>query len=249
MHTLHFRRLGFKSRREGLIIGTKPELQRVIRALLNERRNSSELLASDIERESMHQHMTARYPGVASDTEGSSINYALKPSKWSRHRMKAVAVRWHEELHLLFGQVAGRYGEYARRRLIANLVLSLPSGYRKELNQFLSFLNKSYSAIRNPMRDTHEEVITNLFHYLNTQHDRCRVRDYFDMTREESRAFHKRMRDMGRYLQAAAEVATPNWLFVYRPWALRATIEPGVQLTFRTGPGNRIGPWAGKMHW
>lgn len=249
MHTLHFRRLGLRSRREGYIIRKKYQLQRFVRAMLCERRMSPERLAPDIEPETLHGLMCQKNPGMTSDSEGSSINYILPPSKWARHKVPAMGVVWHEELHLLLGQVARRYGDAGRRRLAANLILSVPSRSRPALRQFIKYVNRWYPKVTNPMRDTHEEILTNLFQYLNTHYERVVLRSRLDLTLAAAKELHRELRDLGRYLQAAAEVATPNWCFVYEPWKLRVATRPGYQLSFDDGPGKRIGPWAGENRW
>lgn len=248
MHTLHFRRLGFRTRREGNIVRKKDQLRIAIRAIINERRARPEALAPDIEKETVHGLMMTRNPGMASDCEGSSINYILTPGKWQRNDTPVMGVRWHEELHLLLGQVAKRYGDAGRRRLAANLIYSVPSSRAPALNTFIRYISAYYPKMLNPMRDTHEEILTNFFHYLNDLYERRRCEKDLKLSESESSKLHRELRDIGRYLQAAAEVATPNWCFVYQPWKLRA-VAPGYQLSFDDGPGKRVGRWAGQNRW
>lgn len=247
MHTLRFRRLGFQSRREGLIIRKRNELRRVARALLNEERWNP--AAGDIERFTLHQFMTTRNAGFCSDASGSSINYSLCPGKWSRHKIRVERIRWHEEIHLLFGQIGQRYGDACRRRLIANLIISIPSRHQHDMFLLVKWLNRDYSRIKNPMSDVHEEILANLFSYVNDSLDRRMLRKQFKLTKTESRKLHCSLRDVARYVQAAAEVATPNWLYSYRPWALRSFLRPEEQISFEQGPAAQIGPWARSVHW
>lgn len=193
--------------------------------------------------------MCQKNPGMASDTEGSSLNYVLMPTKWSKTKVDPTGVLWHEELHLLFGQVGGMYGDQARRRLVANLLLSVPSSLRQALRKFVWWVKDWYPRIMNPMRDTHEEILTNLFQYLNSRRERNLLRDKLDLTFKEARGLHQQLRDASRYIQAAAEVAMPNWLYMYEPWKVRRCTFPGEQLTFTDGPGAQIGPWAKPSRW
>jgi hypothetical protein len=139
---------------------------------------------------------------------GSPVQFSYATNTPTKH---------HEDLHMMFNRVAGKYGHKASINLATNLFNAIPKQSQKVLQEYVKGV---YGSKDLHPRKWHEEHLAHLVTYLNDKRARQKFHtmnatDHWDNAtnslNEKGRTFNVHMKQAFRHVQNAARKADKNW--------------------------------------
>jgi 8-oxo-dGTP diphosphatase len=123
-----------------------------------------------------------------------------------------LATQLHENLHLMFNRVQGRYGYQGRKNLVRNLVddmrLHEPDGYLALRN----YISARYpEAMTDPALGP-EEHLTTLLNYVNNPGERQAFHQFMNHDSEHTLNFGNQMKRAYAHLMARSKTVDPTWV-------------------------------------